>query len=205
MSQIIVGSIILSLIHALIPSHWLPLITIGKAQGWDNARLLGTTALTGLSHTVSTTLVGFLVSFAGIQFTENQLLISQRIAPAILLAGGIWLLVQHYKHQAHTHFRKEQLQGKTYLQLLASLVIMMFLSPCLEINAFFLSAGAQGPHAIMAVALIYNVVTISVMLLMTTLAYKGLGYLNFAWARHEQLISGLTLVSLALFNFFVRL
>jgi len=36
-----------------------------------------------------------------------------------------------------------------------------------------------------AVALIYNVVTISVMLLMTTLANKGLGYLNFSWVRHE--------------------
>lgn len=43
MYRIILGSIALSVIHALIPSHWLPFITIGKSQGWDMAQTLKTT------------------------------------------------------------------------------------------------------------------------------------------------------------------
>lgn len=205
MNQIIVGSITLSLIHALIPSHWLPLVTIGKAQGWDNARMARTTALAGLAHTVSTTLVGLLVSFAGVQFAQKEWLISGWIVPAILLAWGIWFLVQHYRHHAHSHIHGEQLRGRTYPQLLASLVVMMFLSPCLEINAYFLSAGAQGIRAVATVALIYNLLTIGGMLLMATLTFKGLSHLDHRWARHEQLITGLTLICLALVNFFVGL
>lgn len=205
MSQIIVGSITLSLIHALIPSHWLPMVAIAKAQGWDNARLLRTTALAGLAHTVSTTLIGLMVSFAGVHFAENEWFITGRIVPAILFAWGIWFLVQHYRHHTHSHIRQEQLREKSYPQLLISLVVMMFLSPCLEINAFFLSAGAQGPEAVMTIAIIYNVVTIGGMLLMTTLAFKGLSHFNAGWARNEQLITGLTLVCLALLNFFAGL
>jgi len=104
MSQIIVGSIILSLIHALILSHWLPLITIGTAQGWDNARLLGTTALTGLSHTVSTTLVGFLVSFAGIQFTKTSCSFPNGLHLPSGWQGASGFLYSITNTRPHTHF-----------------------------------------------------------------------------------------------------
>ena len=34
MYSIIAGSIILSLLHAAIPNHWLPVIAIGRKEGW---------------------------------------------------------------------------------------------------------------------------------------------------------------------------
>ena len=35
MFSIITGSIILSLLHATIPNHWLPVIAIGKKEKWS--------------------------------------------------------------------------------------------------------------------------------------------------------------------------
>ncbi|SFE83635.1 hypothetical protein SAMN05216167_12055 [Spirosoma endophyticum] len=32
MNELLMGSLTLSLLHALIPSHWLPFVTIGKAN-----------------------------------------------------------------------------------------------------------------------------------------------------------------------------
>ena len=63
MNQILIGSLVLSLLHALIPSHWLPFVTIGKTEHWTESRTLIVTALAGLAHTISTTILGLIVIF----------------------------------------------------------------------------------------------------------------------------------------------
>ena len=206
MNQIILGSITLSLIHALIPSHWLPFVTIGKAQGWGTRQLLRTTLLAGTAHTISTSIFGLLVSFAGFQLAENQHIIAQRIVPLFLLMLGLWLIIQHFRGDEHGHIDEKKVKGTTYRQLLFSLVVVMFLSPCLEISAYFLSAGAVGWIAVVTIIIIYNILTISGMIMMTLLANHGIGRLNVHWLQHnEQLITGLTLICLAVFNFFIEL
>ncbi|WP_439584310.1 hypothetical protein [Dyadobacter bucti] len=206
MNQIILGSIALSLIHALIPSHWLPFITIGKAQGWDLPHILKTTFLAGIAHTISTTIFGLLASFAGFQLSNNQYIISSTIVPILLLGLGVWFIMQHYRAHDHSHINEKVMNGKTYKQLLFSLAIMMFLSPCFEISAYFLSAGAIGWPAVATIIVIYNFLTITGMLLMVWLGHHGIKRLNIHWLQHnEQLITGLTLICLAVFNFFTEL
>jgi len=207
MNQIILGSIALSFIHALIPSHWLPFITIGKAQGWDLPHILKTTFLAGLAHTGSTTIFGLLASFAGFQLSNNQHTISSTVVPVLLLILGLWFVMQHYRAHDHNHIDGKVMNGKkTYKQLLFSLVIMMFLSPCFEISAYFLSAGAMGWPAVATVIVIYNLLTITGMLIMVGLGHHGIKRLNIYWLQHnEQLITGLTLICLAVFNFFTEL
>lgn len=81
----------------------------------------------------------------------------------------------------------------------------MFLSPCMEINAYFLSAGALGWQALGMVALIYNVVTLAGMLLMVLVASRGLRLINAHWFEHnENLITSLILIGLAILNFFIE-
>lgn len=50
MISIITGSIIISLLHAVIPNHWLPVIAIGRKESWSlkqvtNVTLLGRTCI----------------------------------------------------------------------------------------------------------------------------------------------------------------
>lgn len=204
MNQIIFGSIALSFIHALIPSHWLSFVTIGKAQGWGLRQILRTTLLAGAAHTLSTTIFGLLASFAGFQLAENQHLISHRVVPLLLLVLGIWFIMQHLRGDDHKHIDEKMVKGKSYKQLVFSLVIMMFLSPCFEISAYFLSAGTIGWMAVATIIVIYNVLTIAGMLIIVSLAIHGINRLNIRWLQHnEQLITGLTLIFLAVFNFFV--
>ena len=35
MTSIIIGSFLISLLHAVIPNHWLPVLAIGRKEGWD--------------------------------------------------------------------------------------------------------------------------------------------------------------------------
>lgn len=207
MDSILIGSFTLSILHALIPSHWLPFITIGKAEHWSNRQLLTVTAIAGLAHTVSTTLLGVLVSLAGWQLAENYHDLSERAIPLLLLALGLWYVMQHLRHNhVHDHIDAGAARkARSFSALLVSLGVAMFLSPCLEIEAYFLSAGAKGWESVMLVALIYNVVTLSGMLLMVSIGRRGLRRLNSAWFEHnENLITGLTLVGLAILNFFIE-
>ncbi|SOD95184.1 hypothetical protein SAMN06269250_4771 [Spirosoma fluviale] len=71
MNSILLGSLTLSLLHALIPSHWLPFVTIGQTERWSLRQPLTVTAIAGLAHTISTTLLGILVSLAGWQLAER--------------------------------------------------------------------------------------------------------------------------------------
>lgn len=207
MDAIVYGSLTLSLLHALIPSHWLPFVTIGQTERWSLRQTLTVTAIAGLAHTVSTTLLGVLVSLAGWQLAENYHDLSERAIPLLLLALGVWYLMQHLRHRhVHDHVNARAVRkARSFSALLLSLGLAMFLSPCLEIETYFLSAGAKGWEAVGLVALIYNVITLSGMLLMVTLGRRGLQQVNPHWfEHHENLITGLTLVGLALFNFFIE-
>ncbi|XWW48626.1 hypothetical protein JYG30_25195 (plasmid) [Fibrella sp. USSR17] len=207
MEALIMGSLTLSLLHALIPSHWLPFVTIGQTERWNLRQTLTVTAIAGLAHTVSTTLLGILVGLAGWQLAENYHSLSERAIPLLLLALGLWYLMQHIRHRhLHDHIDAGAVRkNRSFSALLLSLGVAMFLSPCLEIEAYFLSAGAKGWGAVMQVALIYNVVTLSGMLGMVTLGRRGLSRVNPHWFEHnENLITGLTLVGLAVLNFFIE-
>lgn len=207
MDSILIGSLTLSLLHALIPSHWLPFVTIGQTERWSLRQTLTVTAIAGLAHTVSTTLLGVLVSLAGWQLAENYHDLSERAIPLLLLALGLWYLMQHLRHRhVHDHIDAGTVRkARSFSALLLSLGLAMFLSPCLEIEAYFLSAGAKGWGAVVLVALIYNVITLSGMLLMVTLGRRGLQRVNPRWFEHnENLITGLTLVGLAVLNLFIE-
>jgi len=204
MNQIILGSIALSFIHALIPSHWLPFVTIGKSLGWNKRQTLNTTFLAGAAHTVSTTIFGLLVSFAGFQLSEKQNVIAGKVVPLFLLILGLWFIMQHFRHQEHSHIDASMVKKGSRRHVLLSLMLMMFLSPCFEINAYFLNAGAIGWYAVLTIVLIYNILTISGMLVMVSLGSRGMKIINIHWLEHnEQLITGLTLMALAAFNFVV--
>ncbi len=40
MYSIITATILLGLVHALIPNHWLPLVAVAKAEKWERPELL---------------------------------------------------------------------------------------------------------------------------------------------------------------------
>ncbi|MBC3789254.1 hypothetical protein [Spirosoma utsteinense] len=207
MDALITGSLLLSVLHALIPSHWLPFVTIGQTEQWSLRQTLVVTAISGLAHTISTTLLGILVSLAGWQLAEGYQNLLERAIPLLLLMLGLWYLMQHLRHRhVHDHIDAGSVRkARSFSALILSLGVVMFLSPCLEIEAYFLSAGVQGWGAVVLVAIIYNVITLSGMLLMVTLGRRGLKRINSHWfEHHENLITGLTLVGLAVFNFFIE-
>ena len=191
MFTLLVGSALLSLFHALIPSHWLPILAMGRQNGWSPQKVLGVTLLTGSAHVLSTVLVGGFFAGLGSVAAQQAESFTHFLAPAILvLWGGYYIYAHYYHHHFHLH---EQRSG---LGVIAGLTLAMFFSPCLEIEGYFLAAGPYGWPFVGLMALVYAALSITGMLVWVWLAQHGLQRLNWhAWEHNAGIITGVTLVA----------
>lgn len=188
MLQIILSSILLSVIHASIPNHWLPLIMIAKAEKWKQSQTLLATAICGFAHIASTILIGILVGWAGYELSSNYQWVSAYAAPAILIGLGIiyiFLNILRHEHWHHHHVHSSS-AGRTMVYIITSLSIGMFFSPCIELEAYYFTAGSYGWTGILAVSIIYLTITVSAMLLLVYLGLKGIQKLNLHFLEHYE-------------------
>ena len=193
----------ISLLHAVIPNHWLPVLAIGRKENWDLRETERVTLIAGLAHVLSTILIGILLGVIGVELSHEIESFTHLIAPSILILIGLYFVRQHYVHH-HFHVENVKINGKPKTKIISALVIAMFLSPCMEIEAYFLMAGAKGWWMLGTIAVMYMVITITGMLLWIRLAYKGLLKLNWhKWEHNAGLISGGVLIITGILSFFV--
>jgi nickel/cobalt transporter (NicO) family protein len=201
MNTLVAGSLVLSVLHALIPSHWLPVLAIAKKESWSLNRTTAITFIAGLSHALSTVMVGIIVGVVGLTLADKVNYFTHLIAPSVLIALGLFYIHQHHKHKHfHLHQHDEIVSRK---KVIASLVVAMFFSPCLEIEANFLMAGSQGWWMIALLAILYTAVTVGGMVLWVRFTYAGLRKLNWHTLEHNAgIITGITLVLTGIASFF---
>lgn len=190
MEALLTGSVLLSLFHALIPSHWLPVVAIGRQEGWPQSRILWVTVVSGSAHAASTVLAGVAMAIAGQWLAAELEAFTRWIAPALLVALGLFFVYRHYFHH---HFHLNPTPGGS--SVVWSLVVAMFFSPCLEIEGYFLAAGQYGWPFVALLAGLYTAITVSGMALWVLLVSRGLKRLDWhAWEHAAGLITGLTLI-----------
>ena len=66
MITLITGSLILSVLHALIPNHWLPVLGISKKENWSLRQTTSITFISGLAHALSTVFIGVIIGVVGV-------------------------------------------------------------------------------------------------------------------------------------------
>ena len=208
MLQILFGSLLLSVVHALIPNHWIPLVAIGKAEKWSKRETISATIITGLAHTSSTVLVGIAIGFAGYKLSASYDLITTLIAPLVLVTIGlVYLIIDFVKLHRHEHSFVARASGlsKSRWGLILTLSIAMFFSPCIELEAFFFQAGTLGWPGIIVVSVIYTITTVTFMAVFVSLGTRGIEKLNWHFLEHhEKRVTGLVLIILGILVYFVR-
>jgi nickel/cobalt transporter (NicO) family protein len=207
MWQIFIGSLVLSIIHAAIPNHWIPLIAIGKTEKWTLKDTLTATLITGFSHTLSTILIGIIVGLVGIQLSNSYNLVIQYVAPSILILIGIFYIIADIRNREHHHHMDLQdstirSNTKSKAGILVSLSVAMFLTPCVEIEAYYFQAGMIGWKGIYIVSAVYTITTVLLMLLFVYTGFKGTqGLRSHTLEHHEKLITGIVLTGLGILAF----
>lgn len=121
-----------------------------------------------------------MVGLIGYKLAARYSVISETIARVILIGLGLVYIVRNFRSlHHHSHDLKpldhELGQKKSrWIAILTSLSIAMFLTPCIEIEAYYFQAGTIGWVGIFTVSAIYLLKTLFIMLLLVYLGMNGI-------------------------------
>lgn len=199
------ATFIVATLHSLLPSHWLCFVVIGKARQWSLRRVLGTTALAGALHAVSTFALGVGLVLGRSYLNKKELLEGrvEAIASGVLVSIGLLYLILHALGKGHHHEHDEKVAER---MAFGTLLMTMTFQPCVPAILIFLDISSPDPLAVGLLGLLLLVATVGVMMLLVAVSYAGAEVLRLKFAdRFEKLIIGLTLVALGVVAYGVHL
>ncbi len=213
MISIIVGSLLLSITHALIPNHWFPIAAVSVSEKWTRAESLRITALIGFLHTISTIVIGIIIGFIGYRLGDTIEIVESIYAPTILIGLGLIFIFRNLRKSArhtHCHVNPEDIKvasKKSKTAIITALGTMMFFSPCVEIEAYYFTVGNHGWTGIITLSSIYLVVTVIAMMVIVDIGRRSLDFLNHKLhflEHYEKLITGIILIILGILTLFIK-
>jgi hypothetical protein len=195
----------ISILHALIPSHWIPILAFEKKFGWSRQQTLRVTIISALAHALSTALLGIAIGLLSFKVSKEYEHISVIISSLLLIVLGIVFIVRHHQHN-HFHLHNEgELQKLSSAKIITVLATSMFLSPCLEIEGYFILAGTAGLKYIFLVSGIYILISVVGIVIWLAFAKEILKKINTHKIEHNAgLISGFVLIVTGILNYFVH-
>ena len=205
MLSLLTGTLILAAIHALIPNHWLPLVAVAKAEGWKQKEITTVTLLAAAAHVFGTIALGIVLGFIGKELKEEYGKAITVAAAIILIVFGLVYFTVNLPHHHHSTQQDVSAYKKSKTRWIWIFIGMMFLSPCLEVESLFLSAGAFGMGAVFAMAACYAIISILGIWLLVSLGIKGVNLLPADFIEHnEKKISGIVLILVGIVTFFLH-
>ena len=183
--------------HALAPDHWMPFAAIGKAQKWSKFRLLWVTFISGLGHvgiSVVFSIIGILLGFSlsnlkSIEGHRGEIVLWLLIGFGI--AYMIWGLKKAKDHH-HLHIDEEKLKAKTVA--VWTMFAIIILGPCEPLVPLVFLGYNYGFMGVIAVSIIFSVITIIMMLLQSFLAFMGIQWIkNDLAERYAHAFAGLVI------------
>ncbi len=202
--ELFLSVLVISILHAILPNHWLPVVAVSRQLKWDGRKTATVTMLAALAHSLSTVLIGIGLALGGMVL-EDWIPFFKYIAAGILISLGI-LFVWRHQHHKHFHLREFEHSQQTRLSvIIGSLLLAMFLSPCLEVGALFLVAGTNGMGLTLMIAAIYTVTSAVGMTLFAWLALQGMKKMDWHKLEHNSgLVSGIILIATGLIFMFTH-
>jgi len=205
MFSVITGTVLLAIVHALIPNHWLPLVAVAKAEGWKQREVTSVTFLAALAHVTGTVILGMVLGFIGKELQEEYGKIIYLVSAVLLIVFGLIYFTVNLPHHHHSEQKDVAAFKRSKRKWIFIFIVMMFLSPCLEVESLFLSAGVYGMGTVTLMAFIYAIVSIGGILLLVNLGFKGVNLLPAQFIEHnEKRISGAVLILVGIISFFLH-
>ena len=205
MFSLLVGTFILALVHALIPNHWLPLVAVARAEQWKVRDVTTVTFISATAHVLGTVALGIVLGVIGKELKQEYGHAINVAASVLLIMFGLIYYTVNLPHHHHSSSKDVAQYKRSKKKWIMIFIVMMFLSPCLEVESLFLSAGAYGMGAVTMLSIVYAIVSISGILLLVSLGYKGVNLLSANFIEHnEKRISGIVLIAVGVISFFLH-
>ena len=203
MFTVVAGTILLAMVHALIPNHWLPLVAVARAEKWDLKEITGITFISALAHVLGTVILGVVLGVIGKELQQKYGSAIHVISAIVLIVFGLVYYTVNLPHHHHSSQKDVAQYKRSKRKWVMIFIVMMFLSPCLEVESLFLTAGAYGMGLVTVLSIIYAIVSVTGIMLLVNLGYKGVNLLNAQFIEHnEKRISGIVLILVGILSFF---
>lgn len=201
-----------SILHAALPTHWLPFVLAGRTQKWSYARTVSILLIAGSGHILTTSLIGAAVVWMGLQMNENFQQTMTLVAAGSVLSFGIYNLWQHFhgikhSHCSHSepHHHDYQINSKDGWAILSLLSLLTF-SPCESFLPIYVSAWQTGWVGFGLLTVVLGVGTMVAMLFFMSVFYFGMKQIKMTWLEdNEKLMMGLILICLSFVIYFSEL
>ena len=205
MFTVITGTILLAMVHALIPNHWLPLVAVARSEKWKMTDITSITFISALAHVLGTVILGIILGLIGKELREKYgQAINVGSSVLLIIFGLIYYTVNlpHHHHSSNNVVTQYKRSRKKWIMIF---ILMMFLSPCLEVESLFLSAGAYGMGLVILLSVIYAIVSITGIMVLVNLGFRGVHLLTTQFFEHnEKRISGIVLILVGILSFFLH-
>jgi nickel/cobalt transporter (NicO) family protein len=204
MFSVLAGTVLLAMVHALIPNHWLPLVAVAKAEKWKRAEVSSITFFAALAHVTGTVLLGLVLGLIGTKLRAQYGSVMHMLLAVLLIVFGLIYFTVNLPHHHHSGQRDVEAARRSKGKWIMIFVVMMFLSPCLEAEGLFLSAGAYGMTTVLLMSVLYAVISISGIMLLVNIGFRGISLLPAQFIEHnEKRISGAVLIAVGIISFFL--
>ncbi|MFA7263608.1 MAG: hypothetical protein WC068_11365 [Caulobacter sp.] len=190
-----------ALVHVAIPTHWLPFVLVGRAQGWRLPRVLGAAAAAAAGHIFTTSVAGLLILMAGRLMEQWIQGVLHYAAAALLFGFGLFYLARALQ-------RRVALAGVTD-QIAAApprvgdraawwgVVGALALSPGEVLLSFYLTGDTHGWAGLALLSAMFLIGTLAGMVALISLTWAGMAHFRMdRLARYESAILGAVLVAL---------
>ncbi len=219
-------------LHTILgPDHYLVFTAMGKARAWSLAKTLRITFFCGLGHILGSIILGAVGILAGAQLASLVAIEGLRgnLAGWALLAFGLvyfaWGLKQAGRSHRHSHVHvhdevvhehehdhhadHSHVHGSASKRAITpwAIFIIFVLGPCEALIPLFMYPAAQKSTAlIVAVALVFGVITLLTMLACVTATMIGLDRLKLpSTGRYAHATAGASVIACAVAISFIGL
>lgn len=203
---LLVSTASVAFFHALAPDHWMPFAAMGKAQNWSKPRLLWITLISGIGHVGISVLFGMIGILLGFNLSRLKAIEGHRgeIALWLLIGFGLAYMIWGIKKAGETRHKamdEKELKAKT--MAVWTMFAVIILGPCEPLIPLVFLGYNYGYSGIMAVSLVFSVITIGMMLVQSVLAFMGIQLIKSDIAeRYSHALAGLVIVLTGIFVLF---
>ena len=194
---LLVSTASIAFVHALAPDHWMPFAALGRAQKWSNLKLLWITFISGIGHVAISIIFGIIGILLGFSLSKLKNIEGHRgeISIWLLIGFGIAYMIWGIKkarEKKHQHLNEKQLKEK--MVAVWTMFIVVILGPCEPLIPLIFLGYNYGYAGVMAVAIVFSIVTIIMMLLQSLLAFRGIQLIkNDVIEKYSHAFAGLVI------------
>jgi len=198
LAGLIVSALTISVLHAILPDHWLTFVLVGSAQRWSKRKIIRLVFLAGGGHVLLTTMLGLVIASIAKGLLPFLGYFETYVTSVVLIILGFIYIALGVAHRGDHH--KSGLSDKATE---TSLFLMLTLSPCEAMIPVFFAASTLGWDSLLIMSVVATLGTISGMVILTYLGLEGYRRIHFPWLeKNERTAIGVILLVLGVFTLF---